>query len=146
MLVSAIPAGAEGLKLRFDVELVAGLGPTFGKVYSETGNTSFHLTAGATLFCLDRNCHIGLLGAGTAIDFYDFSLHSAEVRDLSKNDGGSLGLSGYANVVGTIIPVRFGPLAYQFSWNKVTSFGVNRGRLHLFTIDVLGWIRVYKKS
>jgi hypothetical protein len=129
----------------FDVEPVVGFGPTLGKVYSETGNVSTHLSAGFTLFNLDKNGHIGLLGAGVAIDFYDFSMHQAGVRDLSRADGGYWGFAGYANAVGTIIPIRVGPLAYQFSWNKhVKSFGLDRGRLHMITLDIIGLIRLNK--
>jgi hypothetical protein len=142
MLLAAGFASADDHKaLYFNPKLVAGLGPTLGKTYHESGNTEFHVSVGATLLSLDRAGHIGFLGAGTALNVYGFSLDPAELRDLSRQDGG--GLTGYANVVGTIVPVRIGPLAYQFSWSgHVRSLGRDRGRLHLITLDVLGLIRL----
>jgi hypothetical protein len=141
------PSYAAGLKLRLDPELLTGIGGTFGKVYSETGNASFHLSGGGTFFTLDQGGHIGLLGVGAALDLYDFSGNSADIRDLSREDGGYAGLSGYFNWVGTIIPIRIGPLAYQFSWNPhVKSLGYDRGRLHMFTFDILGCIRLVRSS
>ncbi|MEK7637916.1 MAG: hypothetical protein AAB375_00615 [Patescibacteria group bacterium] len=132
--------------LYLNIKPFVGLGGTISRTTNETGNGEFHLTGGYTLLSLDKKGHIGLLGVGTAVNFSDFSANSAEIRDASRADGGYWGLAGYTNVVGTIVPIRIGPVAYQFSWNgHVKSLGRDRGRLHLITLDVVKLVRLMRE-
>jgi len=114
----------------FDPNFGVGLGATRDSHY---GNGNAHLGAWATLLSRgsDNNGYIHLMGIGLVLDLYDFANHPSEVRDISRSDSGV-----YATLVWTFVPVQVGPFAYQFSLsNNVHSFGLNRGRLHMLTLD-----------
>lgn len=141
---AASASAGEKKLLYFNPELVAGLGATkdhgSGDVYTP------HLAVGGTLFSLDKSGNIGFIGAGYALDLYDFQHHDGRLRDLARESSGNDFLGGFGTAgFFTCIPVRVGPLAYQFSWSRhVRSFGQDRGRLHLITLDILGFVRLYK--
>jgi len=77
--------------------------------------------------------YLRFAGLGLICDIYDFGNHSGVTRDWARNEG------SYLNMEWTFMPVRFGPLAYQFTWDSnVHSLGFNRGRLHMISFDFVG--------
>ena len=120
---------------RFDPHFGVGLGATRD---SRHGNGNAHLGAWVPFLSRgnDNTGYIRLLGIGFMLDLYDFANHPAEVRVVSRSDPGV-----YATPVWTFMPVQIGPLAYQFSiGNNARSFGLNRGRLHMLTLDFTYWL------
>jgi hypothetical protein len=97
------------------------------------------LNAGAGITLLTPGTrHVGLVGGGFVLDFYDHAAYSAVGRDRARDPSGPL---GGATAIGffTFIPLRAGPLTYQFSISgHVRSAGLDRGRIHLVTVDIFG--------
>jgi len=139
LLVTAGVANAQDL--RIDIEPVAGFGATRDEVFK---NGTFNINAGVTLLTIDKNKHIGFVGVGVVGDLYDYASHSAEIRDQSRLTSGFGFFGGMLpTTFVSVIPIRIGPFTYQFSLSKhIKSHGLDRGRLHIFTFDIIGWIRL----
>lgn len=115
--------------LKFDVDWGIGLG---GTIDSEHGNGTPHLGGWFTTLKIRKASYVRLAGIGLVFDFYDFANHSDPIRTLSRSDDSGY----YMTPVWTFIPVQFGPIFYQFSFDgDVQSFGLNRGRLHMISVD-----------
>lgn len=150
--LSAAPVHAGHRKLLyFKPGLVLGFGDTEDREPSghKDDRSTFHIATGVMLFSVDRQGIFALGGVGGVIDFYDYQHSDAALRDRMRNSSGSYSgnfIGGdAATPVITIIPVRVMCFEYQFSVSKhVRSAGVDRGRLHMLTFDVAGFIRALK--
>ena len=115
------------------------LDPDWGIGVGVTGDSEYrngtpHFGGWVTPLRLGKQKYIRFAGLGVAFDLYDFSNHPADVRDLNRSENG---FSFYLNGVLTFVPVQAGPFAYQFTIsNDIYSLGVNRGRLHMLTVDL----------
>lgn len=141
ILILARTAGAGDLRL--DFEPIVGFGGTFG---GTLGDATFNLNAGATFFTVDQERHTGFLGVGVVLDLYDFEGHPGEIRDPADHTSGfDFGGGSLTTVFVTFVPIRLGPFTYQVSLSEhVKSWGLDRGRVHLLTLDVLEVVRLVK--
>jgi hypothetical protein len=114
---------------------VAGFGLA-AKESGSGGSGALHLGIGFTLFSPDEKGIVGLAGLGFNVESYRDRWAESPYERANE-----------IKFMLTVIPIRVGPLCYEFSWSKhVQAFGHDRGRVHVIKLDIPGFIRAVRAA